>query len=572
MADHLERYIEAINPDLVQIENVVEFMAWGPMRIKCKKKHKNRSELCIIRDKETKKKVYGWEPISKKNGQEWLRWRNEIDAMGYRNEWRELNSADFGSYTSRNRLFGIFAKEGLPITWPEATHAKNPTKGNTLFDSNLKKWKPVKDKLDFTDEGASIFIDLYPKTEKAAYAYLNAKRKKKKKTDNDKVIVVFPASVENPMYGMEPKAVIKFSDRKRFDKIVAQFKKNQKTTDVRFYRYDPYSDATNERILAGLVKFVGNGDKAFISKYYSGRPAGKVTSIDSPLGAITTAGTQSLIEPEFLLKYNSKSKKGKYNPPSVNEPCPVIPTQGRLNLVRTEFLAAYYGTGENVSSVNEPCPVIPTKDRFNLVSPEYFIDKHYGKSQNQSINEPAGTIMPTDKHRLVEVTPFIMPTNYDNQPKSIEQPLDTITANRKYHYIVNPSHGGNCNSTDQPCPVIVARQDKAPLSLVQVIDGKYMIPIFESDSDVLVRIKMFMVAYGLVDIKMRMLRVQELKTIQGFPDDYVLQGNQNDQKKFIGNSVVPNVVKVWTEAMASRFTPNVIKMYKGNSVKQRKAA
>jgi DNA (cytosine-5)-methyltransferase 1 len=49
---------------------------------------------------------------------------------------------------------------------------------------------------------------------------------------------------------------------------------------------------------------------------------------------------------------------------------------------------------------------------------------------------------------------------------------------------------------------------------------------------------------------MRMLKVSELKVIQGFGSDYILEGNQTDQKKFIGNSVVPHVVKSWCEAMA----------------------
>ena len=43
--------------------------------------------------------------------------------------------------------------------------------------------------------------------------------------------------------------------------------------------------------------------------------------------------------------------------------------------------------------------------------------------------------------------------------------------------------------------------------------------------------------YGIVDIKMRMLRIPELKRIMGFPEDYVLVGTQADQKKFIGNAV-----------------------------------
>lgn len=43
--------------------------------------------------------------------------------------------------------------------------------------------------------------------------------------------------------------------------------------------------------------------------------------------------------------------------------------------------------------------------------------------------------------------------------------------------------------------------------------------------------------YGIVDIKMRMLKIVELLRIMGFPDNYILIGTQADQKKFIGNAV-----------------------------------
>lgn len=479
LAEHLYRYINAIDPDYVQIENVVEFMSWGPLNENGK-------------------------PISRKNGSDWMDWRKHICEFGYYDQWAEMNSADFGAYTSRNRLFGCFAKYHLPICFPQPTHSKKPSVNGMYGD--FKKWMPVKEVLDFTDEGDSIF------------------------------------------------------NRKK-----------------------DLSDRTMDRIFAGLLKYVAKGDTSFISKYYSGRPAGKVIPVSGPAGTITTADGQTLVQPISLLKYNSiNGNTGVHHPPSIDEPCPVVSCQGRLGLIQGVFLAAYYGNGDNVSSTDAPCPTIPTKDRFGLVAPKfllnynhssntndidtaapavlaadklgliqpkYFIDKHYNNTQNQSVDQPAGTIMPNDKHRLVEAVPFVMPTSYGNQPKSIDEPCPTITANRKHHYIVNPSHGGHSTSTDAPCPVIVARQDKAPLYLIVAESGQLSIPVYQNDSEVVVKIKEFMVAYSLVDIKMRMLRVAELKKIQGFPDSYVLCGNQSDQKKFIGNSVVPHVVKAWAEAM-----------------------
>lgn len=46
-----------------------------------------------------------------------------------------------------------------------------------------------------------------------------------------------------------------------------------------------------------------------------------------------------------------------------------------------------------------------------------------------------------------------------------------------------------------------------------------------------------MALYGIIDIKMRMLKIPELKLIMGFPANYTLIGTQAEQKKYIGNAV-----------------------------------
>lgn len=443
LAEHLDGYIIDLDPDYIKIENVVEFMAWGPL------------------DENGK-------PESMDKGKYFERWRKRIKKLGYHDQWKQLNSADFGAYTSRNRLFGCFAKPGLPIIWPESTHCK---KGDLNLFKSLDKWKPVKEVLDFDDEGISIF------------------------------------------------------NRKK-----------------------DLSDRTLDRIFAGLIKYVAKGDKSFIAKYFSGKPEGKVISTNQPAGTITTKDGQSLIQAEFLLKYNSiNGKTGVHVPPSVEDPAPVISTQGRLGLVQTKFLQHYYIHGFT-TSVDEICPTIRTKDSASLVETSHFIDNQYGKSRCSSIESVIGTITANPKANLVEVIPFIMPTNFSNGPKSIEDPVPVITADRHHHYIVNPSHQGNCTSIDAPCPVIIARQDKSPLYLLHAEPGTSAVPVYDTDSEVMIKIKYFMAAYGLIDIKMRMLRIKELLVIQGFPEDYRMEGTQADKKKFIGNSVHPLVAKKWAEA------------------------
>lgn len=73
--------------------------------------------------------------------------------------------------------------------------------------------------------------------------------------------------------------------------------------------------------------------------------------------------------------------------------------------------------------------------------------------------------------------------------------------------------------------------------------------IYATDSPIMARIKEFMALYGLVDVKMRMLKIPELKRIMGFPADYKLIGTQAEQKKFIGNAVEVNMARVLCEAL-----------------------
>ena len=95
--------------------------------------------------------------------------------------------------------------------------------------------------------------------------------------------------------------------------------------------------------------------------------------------------------------------------------------------------------------------------------------------------------------------------------------------------------------------------DKMPPYLVSTKEG-IGIKIYDTDSPATVRIKEFMALYGIVDVKMRMLSVGELKRIMGFPDNYVLVGTQAEQKKYIGNAVEVNMSRVLCQALCQALS------------------
>lgn len=484
LADHLDRYVIAIDPDYVQIENVVEFMSWGPMTSRVKKTEEGY-KMCsfdwIVAENGDHKTIVQLIPESKNNGKDWLRWRKHINTFGYRDEWREMNSADYGAYTSRNRLFGCFAKPGLPILWPEPTHSKMGSGKADLFGSGLQKWKAVRDLLDFDDEGESIFTRKKPLVENSL------KR-------------IYAGLVKEVAGGKE-NFILKYNSMNQQGKI--------RTPSVD----EPLPTIACQGRL-GLVQ------TSFIAKYFSGRPMNKIASVDSPLATITTSANQALVNVEpFILTSNFKGISR-----SVDEPCPtVLASRKHHYVVNPAFLTKYYGTGENIQSINDPAGTLTTKDRFSKVQVNWLDKQYSGDHNHQSIDQPAGSILVNDKHALMTAKGFIY----------------------------NPSHGGHTMHIEQPCPTIIARQDKSPLYFIRYeIDSNVRIEIYEGDSETMIKIKEFMAIYGISDIKMRMLKVSELKLIQGFPSDYRLYGNQSDQKKFIGNSVVPHVVRAWAETQA----------------------
>lgn len=275
-----------------------------------------------------------------------------------------------------------------------------------------------------------------------------------------------------------------------------------------FDRKKPLCERTMKRIYAGLLKFVGDG---FVMKNNSGHESSKCVSLNKPTGTLSAKCHQSLVVPEFA------------------------------------FLQKYYGTGSNVSAPSSPCSTLTTKDRVSAV----WIDRQFGTGRPRSANAPAGAILPNDKNKVVTA-----------------------------HFILNPQYNNNGSSINEPCGTVIARQDKTPLGVCTaefILSGQYdngpmsmnepsktitasrhrpSIIHLESgqcdqgkESGYAAKIREFMSNHGISKIYMRGLKIPELLRIQGFPSNYVLKGTQSDQKKFIGNAVVPAIPKAWIEAI-----------------------
>jgi DNA (cytosine-5)-methyltransferase 1 len=350
LADHLSPYITALNPDYIQIENVVEFMSWGPL------------------DKNGK-------PVSKKNGQDWVRWRESIKQLGYADEWKEMNSADYGALTSRNRLFGCFAKHSLPIVWPAPTHSKNPEK-TSLFNQ-LQKWEPVKKALDFSDEGKSVF-------------------------NRDKVLS--PKTFQRLFMGC-----VKHIAGGKESFITKWNSNNKKTGGHPGNSIDEPCPVISTQNRLGLVS------TDFLINYHHSSSS---ADINNPAPTITTHDKLGKVQAHFLSKYHGNGE----NHLSIEGPASTLSTKDRLAKVQATFIDLQFRNGKRNQSVDEPLGAITTVPKSNLVQAEKWLMNTQFNNVGSSLEEPSPVIT-ADRHAHYIINP-----SWGGNSGSIELPCHVVIA------------------------------------------------------------------------------------------------------------------------------------------------
>lgn len=160
----VHRWAGKVRPDVITLENVEQMLQWSPLIAKRDPKTGRVVTLDEVVDPVTKRKAFRVAepgehvprhrqflvPNKEKLGRNWTHFVAGLRAMGYVVQWRVICNADLGAHSTRTRLYMVARCDGLPIVWPEKTHAKKP-KGK------LKAHRPAADCIDWSIEGQSIF-------------------------------------------------------------------------------------------------------------------------------------------------------------------------------------------------------------------------------------------------------------------------------------------------------------------------------------------------------------------------------------------------------------------------------
>lgn len=129
---HIVTWLTELRVARVLIENVPEFVSWGPV------------------DARTGR------PVKARKGEYFKAWTDTIRRLGFELEWRILNAADYGDATTRRRFFLQARGDGRPIAWPAPTHMKREEGRLALFPG-VKPWRAAREIIDWRIKGRSIF-------------------------------------------------------------------------------------------------------------------------------------------------------------------------------------------------------------------------------------------------------------------------------------------------------------------------------------------------------------------------------------------------------------------------------
>lgn len=360
------RYAATVRPRVIMLENVEEFVTWGPLA--------------------------EGRPCPKNKGRTFNSFVNALRRHGYQVEWRELRANQFGAATIRKRLFLIARCDGMPIVWPEPTHL--PAGSPEVKAKQAKPQRLAADIIDWSLPCPSIFTRKRPLAENTlrriargiqryvidnadpfmvkvnhGYDYFRGQPlDEPMQTITSKLGtgVVVPtlaplmvvnttghpgAAVDDPL-----RTVTTGGHHALIAPVITKFRTNDRGTSVE----EPLPTVTANSFIkrpggAAPIGLVA----AFLAKHYGGNET-PGWPLSKPISTLTSKDHHHLVTSHLVkMQQNSIGQ-------DVREPLhTVMAGATRFGEVRA-FLLKYYehGTGQ---SLTEPLHTITTKDRLGLV-------------------------------------------------------------------------------------------------------------------------------------------------------------------------------------------------------------
>jgi len=503
------RWALAVRPRVMMLENVEEFKTWGPLIVSADGGQRPDPERAGETFEAFCGMLSGGIPAGHPALEECCEFlgiaadgmlaQQLVAGLGYAVDYRELRACDFGAPTIRKRFFMVMRCDGVPVTWPEVTHAD--PKSPAVQAGKLAPWRTAAECIDWSIAAPSIFGRKKPLAENTLKRI--ARGIQRFVLDNPTPFIV---------------------------------KCNHTSTRS---GYDCFRGQSLNEPLQTITKKHGYAIAVpHLTKFRTGATGQEVTE---PVPTIT-AGTSkrpggnghALGMVEAALTPFVGRQFGASVGHRADEPSATITAGGggKSQLVMPTLIQMGYGErlGQEprVLQLDNPLGTVTAGgNKFATVSA--FLAKHYGgnyQGAGVDMDEPMHSVTTVDHHAAV-TSHLVKLRGTCRDGQRTDQPMPTITA--------GGTHVGEVKTM-----LAVDGYDEQRAQQVLEFLREYCGP----DSTGLVTLDG--VVYRIVDIGMRMLQPHELYRAQGFPEWYIIDQDfrgvkyaKDKQVARCGNAVPP---------------------------------
>jgi DNA (cytosine-5)-methyltransferase 1 len=466
------KWAAQVSPRIISLENVAEFVTWGPLIAKRDPKtgrvlkrtlvHEERTEPVQRRRRRTRVIKYNYRevievaapgervpfqqqmlvPDPRRKGEYFRQWCRELQRLGYVIDRRVLKACDYGAPTSRKRLFVLARRDGRPIVWPTPTHGprKLPTgvPNPAVASGRLLPYRAAYECIDWSIAMKSIFDRTKPLAEATLRRIAEGIRKFLLECADPFLVNLTHGGRLEPLD--EPFKTVTGAHRGEkalVSPIIA--KTNSNGTDGDASGVSSAADPTRTILPKGCL---GLAAPVMMANNTNNVP----TSPEEPLGTITTGNRHFAVEPQ-LAPHITKYYGGRIGS-AIDDPLHTVTADGaggHHGLV-APHLARYHGEkrpGESVRAedLRDPLPTQTKENRFAIVEPTLapYITKFHDGCSGTSMAEPIDTLTASHGAAMGFVVPTIIPTGFGERvgqtPRTldIEEPLTTVVAEGQKH-------------------------------------------------------------------------------------------------------------------------------------------
>ena len=362
------------------VENVPEFIEWGPL-------------------------TKDGRPIQAMRGSSFRAWVESIKARNYIVDWRVVNCADYGDATSRRRFFLKAVRRGCgKIRWPEPTHAENPQPD--LFGT-LKPWRGVRECLDLTDTGRSIFNRKKPLARNTLrriavglrkFCGLDFQMDMLGAGENDETRVLPTTAPLRTQHTANRTAIVR--------PFVVKLRGGQDVDSVDTPISAIATSGAHHMICQPLI----------LDHFKNG----KAQSADAPIGAQTTHNRFSMVTPYLITEQANNAPRGIDKPLRAQ-------TTVRKDYLCTPLVLGQQG-GATARPIDKPCPTIATGGAVRMITP--LVLGRDACAQCRPATKPMPTLTCGGAMRVI--TPLILdmsrPGGHDSgHIRPADRPIQTLT-------------------------------------------------------------------------------------------------------------------------------------------------